>query len=221
MLHSFHLPTPVVLGPNVATGRNRQTETLHSVNEWAYKPEKQILRGETPILHHSCVTGVLDAASVSLLMVAVTWFQINFCYRDRLSHSDCSSQGLKACCTCTHFSWSFVALYLLALFFYGSINCVSFVSIWNNDVVLPVCGISFINYILQLFISLCYSGCNRARRPDRCHVDLIATATSKKHRPQLFRGWNQGCVSLCLYGFSFSLPHPLYVHGLSVARVSL
>ena len=146
---------------------------------------------------------------------------MDFCYRDHLSHSDCSSQGLfqHACCTRTHFFWSFVALYLL---FFMVVLIVFHLSLF--EMMMFFCQFVlffFIYYILQLFISIFYSGCNRARRPDRCHVDLIATATSKKHRPQLFRGWNQGCVSLCLYGFSFSLPHPLYVYGLSVAHASL
>lgn len=47
------------------------------------------------------------------------------------------------------------------------------------------------------------SDCSETWRPDRCHVDLIATATSKEHRPQLLRGWNQGLVSLFFYLFFF------------------
>lgn len=58
----------------------------------------------------------------------------------------------------------------------------------------------------------------KTRRPDRCHVDFIATATSKEHRPQLLGGWNQGCVLLCLRGFP--TPKLSFVRDLKADRAS-
>lgn len=65
------------LGPNVASGRNVQTESPHSLNEWlTRKKNKEIQRGEAPILHHFCLTGGDDTVSLSVLVIAVIWWRL-------------------------------------------------------------------------------------------------------------------------------------------------
>lgn len=141
---------------------------------------------------------------MSLFIIAVT-FWIDAWYRGAFPLSESSSHGLMRfhpnSCPSKPLLQSFELLFSLFFLFLYYWPLFEPFFLFRLKWKMSLCWFCF-NYVLQPFFSICCSDRNRTRRPDRCHVDLIATATSKEHGPQLLRGWNQGCVSFCLSGFS-------------------
>lgn len=178
-----------------------ETDKKRRRTPWMKNEEKQ---RESPILHNSCVTGGHDTVSLSVdtsSHMIEDWFLVK-----TFSPSDCSAQGLLLFHSCSCIQ---IHLFLPFCTFFHSFSHSE--SIWFEFDLSPLLCLCFV-CILQPLFFVCYSDCNKTRRPDRCHVDLIATATSKEHRSQLLWGRNQGCVSLRLSGFC-STPCFLYTHA--------